>query len=185
MGAVKAVIVYESMFGNTKKMANQVAGGLSDAGADVTVVEVAKDVPDDFMGCDLLVLAAPTHAMSLSRPQTRADAVAKGADAAHAATGIREWLSTIHENFGSPAMRPKVAVFDSRVQKARHWPGSAAKRTEKILTKEGFPVVDRASFYVEDLVGPIIEGEQERARLWGSHLVDIMQVSGTVGHPGP
>lgn len=181
---MKAVIVYESMFGNTKKMASQVAGGLSDAGADVTVVEVARDVPDDFMGCDLLVLAAPTHAMSLSRPQTRADAVAKGADASHAAIGIREWLASIHETFGSASMLPKVAVFDSRVQKARHWPGSAAKRTEKILTKEGFSVVDRTSFYVEDMVGPVVAGEQERARLWGSHLAELMHVSGAVGNPG-
>lgn len=184
VGTVKVVIVFESMFGNTERMASWVSDGLSDAGAHVTLVEVGNDVPDDFLGCDLLILAAPTHAMSLSRPQTRADAVAKGADAVHAAIGIREWLSTIHENIGPTSTRPQVAVFDSRVKKARHFPGSAARRTEKILTHEGFSVVDRTSFYVEDLVGPIVEGEQERARLWGRHLADIMQVSGTVGHAG-
>lgn len=182
---MKVAIVFESMFGNTEKVATAVAEGLVAAGAHVALVEVGHDVPEDLAGCDLLVLAAPTHALSLSRPRTRAEAVAKGADEAQAATGIREWLSGLPKNLWSVSTRPQVAVFDSRVEKARHWPGSAARTIARIMTNEGFSVVDRTSFYVEDMTGPVVAGDQERARLWGHHLAEIMQVSGAVGHAGP
>ena len=126
--------------------------------------------------CDLLVLAAPTHALSLSRPQTREDAVSKGADPAHAATGLREWLPTLQESLPAGSTRPAVAVFDTRVVKARHWPGSAAKSLARRLTKSGFPVVDRASFYVDDTAGPVTDGEHARARAWGAHLAGLLEV---------
>ena len=172
---MKVGIVFESMFGNTEKMAGEVAEGLSDAGADVTLMEVIHAVAGDARGCDLLVVAAPTHALSLSRPQTRADAVARGASPAEATTGVREWLGSIDDLDWTESTRPRVAVFDTKVEKARHWPGSAARRIARTMTKAGFAVVARTSFYVEDVKGPIVAGEPERARLWGRHLAEILQ----------
>ena len=83
------------MFGNTEQVGRAVAGGLADGGVDAVVVDVAAAPVDLPAGLDLVVLGAPTHAFSLSRPSTRADAVRQGASPERAASGLREWLSAV------------------------------------------------------------------------------------------
>jgi hypothetical protein len=168
---MRAVVVYESMFGNTEELARDIANGLSRIGADVTVVEVGAVRPDDLSGCDLLVVGAPTHALSLSRPSTREDAVRQGASASRAGLGVREWLATLDAAYPSESARPPVAVFDTRADKARHLPGSAAKRAARILRAQGFRVVDRSSFYVAGTAGPPVDGERARAGEWAAGLL--------------
>lgn len=170
---MKVTIVCESMFGNTEALAEQVRAGLAESGARVTLVEVVDAVAADFVDLDLLVVAAPTHALTLSRPESRAEAVARGADPGRAVLGVREWLDDVARYLPPTGKRPVVAVFDTRVVKARHWPGSAARRAARGLRRAGFRVVDRASFYVEGLTGPLAAGENERARHWGSRLVGV------------
>lgn len=171
---MKSVIVYESMFGNTEHIARKVADGLAHAGSHTVLVHVCEVEPDDLAGCDLVVVGAPTHAFSLSRPSTRADAVRQGADAAHAAIGVREWLDTLDAALPVAAERPQVAVFDTRVERVRGLPGSAAKRAAKILRARGFDVLDRpTSFYVADVQGPTTFGEFYRAHDWGARLFEL------------
>ena len=172
---MKVLIVFESMFGNTESLARDVMAGLADGGADVVLADVASAPGPELLGCDLLVLAAPTHALTMSRPESRAEAVSKGADPAHAATGLREWLAALDTAPPPTAPRPAVAVFDTRVIKARHWPGSAARSVARNLKKSGFAVMDRTSFYVEDIAGPVSAGEPERAREWGRGLAALVQ----------
>jgi len=179
---MKALIVFESMFGNTEELAKSVAEGLLAAGAEVAVVEVRRVERQDLAACELLVVAAPTHAFSLSRPQTRADAVTRGADPINAETGVREWLSTLDGMFDATVLPPEVAVFDTRVEKVRHLPGSAARRAARILTRQGFVLVGPpVSFYVEDVVGPISTGESQRARAWGQDLASAIAEARTAG----
>src|SRR5262245_29362950 len=100
---MRALLVYESMFGCTREVAGAVAQGLADAGFDVDLREVGE-APTDVVGeVDLLVVGAPTHAFSLSRPSTRRDAVRQGAPAAAAETGLREWLGALTTD---PGHRP-------------------------------------------------------------------------------
>ena len=171
---MKTAIVYESMFGNTAHIARKVADGLAQAGSRTMLADVLEIGPDDLVGSDLVVVGAPTHAFSLSRPSTREDAVRQGADPGHAAIGVREWLDTLAEAFPDAADRPQVAVFDTRVEKVRLLPGSAAKRAAKVLRAHGFEVLDRpTSFYVADVHGPATFGEFDRAREWGSCLYEL------------
>ncbi|WP_086664228.1 flavodoxin family protein [Lentzea kentuckyensis] len=159
-----ALVVYESMFGNTKEIAEAVAEGLR-AAMTVEVVEVgsAPVVLSDEVG--LLVVGGPTHAFSMSRPSTRADAATKGADKnAAAAGGLREWV----EQVGKGAARPSVAAFDTKVKRPM-LPGSAARAAIKLLRRAQFPVLTEAeNFYVDGTAGPLIEGEPDRARNWGA-----------------
>ena len=173
---MKTVIVYESMFGNTEHIAHKVADGLHRAGGQ-TVLSDVRDVPrEDLTGCDLLVVGAPTHAFSLSRQSTRDDAVRQGADPARAALGVREWLSTLETVFPAGVTRPRVAVFDTRVEKVRRLPGSAAKRAGRVVRTQGFELLDRpTSFYVADLKGPATLGEFDRAVDWGTRLFQLVQ----------
>jgi hypothetical protein len=71
---MRAVVVFESMFGNTKAIAEAVADALSTV-LPVELVEVgtaSEVVPRDVA---LLVVGGPTHAFGMSRPDTRRTAV--------------------------------------------------------------------------------------------------------------
>lgn len=183
---MKVVLICESMFGNTEVVAAAVSAGLSTAGAEATFLEVGDAYVRHprLSDCDLLVIAAPTHALTLSRPESRADAVERGADPRREQIGVREWLATLEEVLPADEPRPVVAVFDTRVLKAKHWPGSAASKTARTFRKAGFIVVDRASFFVEGISGPLVPGEVERARRWGTALVaSVTRVRASDGHP--
>lgn len=163
---MKARVVFESMWGNTEEVAWAVARGLGE-GLDVEVLDVSGEMPSDLADIDLLVVGGPTHAFSMSRASTREDAVHKGAPAGHEQRGIREWLETLPES-GHIA----VATFDTKVEKVRRLPGSAAKRAAKEVRRHHLGrVVDEESFYVEDMDGPLVEGELARAQAWGAGLL--------------
>jgi hypothetical protein len=172
---MKLLIVFESMFGNTERLAREIADGLAQDGNQPVLLDVRDVRPDDLVGSDLLVVGAPTHAFSLSRPSTREDAVRQGADPSRATLGVREWLESL-DAARLPAGRPRVAVFDSRVDKVRRLPGSAAKRAAKTLRTRGFDLLDRpVSFYVADVQGPPSPGELDRAHEWGTHLFGLVR----------
>lgn len=172
---MKVVIVFESMFGNTAALAGEVMAGLVDADADVALAGVESAAEQVLQGCDLLVLAAPTHALTLSRPESRAEAVRKGGDLAHSAVGLREWLITLVAALPPTAPPPSIALFDTRVMKARILPGSAARSAARILWRSGYAVVDRETFYVEGIAGPVCAGEHDRARSWGRGLASSVR----------
>src|SRR5688500_3044702 len=107
---MKALIVYESMFGNTKEVARAIADGLDDA-FEVRLAEVSGMPPADDV--DLLIVGAPTHAFGLSRPETRQDAGRQAAVSADAlVVGLREYLEC------SPTLAGiRAAAFDTKINK--------------------------------------------------------------------
>jgi len=128
---------------------------------------VGSHAPEAVTGLvDLIVLGGPTHAFSLSRPSTRADAVRQGAPAGREEVGLREWLHGLRRGPHSEL----VATFDTRVERVRHLPGSAAKKAAKLAHSLGYTPVAHESFYVADVAGPLLPGELERAREWGQSL---------------
>ncbi|MET8148590.1 flavodoxin family protein [Actinoplanes sp. NPDC049668] len=164
---MKALIVYESMFGNTEKIARAVAEGLGDA-FDVVVADVSgRPAPVDV---DLLVAGAPTHAFGMSRPGTRADAarqdgVRPGADA----VGLREYLD-------QAPMLPGIAAaaFDTKIDKP-FLPGSAAHRAHRRMRRLGCRMMlAPESFRVSGTAGPLAAGELERARRWAGALASTV-----------
>ena len=92
---MRAMVVFESMFGDTKAVADAVACGLA-AEMRVRILEVGEAplVVDDAV--DVLVVGGPTHAFGLSRPGTR-DGAAKqvGGAVISDRLGLREWLGAI------------------------------------------------------------------------------------------
>jgi hypothetical protein len=164
---MRSVVVYESMFGNTREIAEAAGAGLADRGS-VTVVEVGslEGVPAD---ADLLVIGGPTHAFSMSRASTRADAHAKNPDAEIVSVGhgLREWIDSLPADRRG---RMPVAVFDTKVRHPR-LPGSAAKAAAKALQAHGFRLVAKPeTFDVDGMTGPLLPGETERARAWAASL---------------
>jgi len=64
----KALVVYDSVYGNTEKAARALAKGLEDGGVDVDCVRVDAVKFDELSGYDLLVVGSPVHAWSASKP---------------------------------------------------------------------------------------------------------------------
>lgn len=167
---MRALVVYESLFGNTRAVAEAVAEGLR-TGMDVDLVDVRKAPEVLGSDVDLVVVGGPTHAFSMSRASTRADAARQGADSdAAAGIGLRDWVDRI----ASGTERAPVAAFDTKVRHPR-LPGSAARAAQQRLRRAGFPVPARAeNFYVTGTAGPLLDGEPARARAWGARLASVV-----------
>lgn len=162
----KALVVYESMWGNTEEVARAIAGGLQES-YDVVLTDVAAAPREPGPDVDLIVAGGPTHAFSMSRESTRADALHRGADHGQRGRGLRDWLDALPTGYH----HQQVATFDTRVEKMRHLPGSAAKSAAKAAHRHGFPRAARVeSFYVIDMAGPLVGGEVERAAAWGREI---------------
>ena len=161
----RALIIVESMFGNTRQVAEAVAEGMRPL-CDVEVVDVASAPAAPTP--DVLVLGGPTHAFSMSRPATRADAVKRGATVSERSRtiGMREYLKSLrHTSY--PMV---VATFDTRIHK-RGVPGSAAEAARRRLIRSGTrATLPPESFFVADVAGPLIPGQLDRARAWGARL---------------
>lgn len=177
-----ALVVYESMFDNTAHVAEAIAQGLELGGMTVSVVGVAAAPAIDSVDVDLLVVGAPTHAFSLSRQRTREDAVRQGAEGDRAQAGVREWLAAGRPTSGSA--RRLAAVFDTRVRKVRHLK-AAASRARGLLGHLGFTLVERPKgFLVEDVRGPLVGGETDRAVSWGLELARACRMQAAGLTPG-
>lgn len=70
---MKALVVYESIFGNTRHIAEAVADGLRQS-IDTELIRAHDAGEIDFDDVRLMVVGAPTHAWSLSREHTRESA---------------------------------------------------------------------------------------------------------------
>lgn len=160
---MNTLIVYESMWGNSHTVAQAVARGLGDGVTLLDVSEAPAALPSDI---DLLLVGGPTHAFSMTRASTRRDAIAKGAPDRPVEKGVREWLDHL-----DACDHLDVATFDTRVGSVRHLPGSAAKAAGKEVRRHRIGrLVATMSFYVDDMEGPLADGELERAEAWGRSL---------------
>lgn len=161
---MRAIVVFESLWGNTEKVARAIARGL-ESGMPVEVVD-AESAPSNVADYDLVVVGGPTHAFSMTRRTTRAAAVQGNGAPRAPERGIREWLDEL-----TPVSPPKrAAAFDTRVAEPRI-PGSAAKAARHELRSLGFDVTAKAeTFRVHGYEGPLVDGELDRAESWGRAL---------------
>ncbi len=169
-----ALVIYESMFGNTHAVADAIAIGLSRT--LTTQVRQAADIDLGRLDADLVVIGAPTHAWSMPRASTRDGA--KQDTVKHPEhhlepiamnTGVRELLARLPnqgDRFG--------AAFDTRFDKPKAVTGSAARAIARKMRASQFVLLDRPnSFVVEGMDGPLSEGELVRARAWGETLASM------------
>lgn len=169
---MRAIVVYESIFGNTRLVAEAIGEGLRRAGVDAAVAEVNHAPAPD--GADLVVVGGPIHAWGMTRPGTRRGAVDE-ARRAHVAPvsdgiGVREWLARLPT---TPAPRA-AAAFDTAVDTRWFPTGSAAKGEARELRRAGYRLVAAPEhFLVEDTQGPLVAGEVERAAAWGARLAEL------------
>jgi hypothetical protein len=163
--AMRTLVIYESMFGNTEHVARAIAEGVGNA--EVVEVGLAPTrLPPDV---GLVIIGGPTHVHGMSRGRTRSDAghpvdrpiISPG-------IGIREWIDRVE-----PADVP-IAAFDTRVGGPQLLTGSAAKSATHRLERRGFAVLAPESFVLErapnDPFDQVPASELERARAWGQAI---------------
>ncbi|GAB3275699.1 flavodoxin family protein [Kineosporia babensis] len=162
---MRALVVYESMFGNTEKLAEVIAQGIGTV-MPTEICEVGEAPQTLAADIDLLVVGAPTHAHGLSRPSTRGEAEMMAAAAeTHVRSegiGVREWLA------GLESGRTLSAAFDTHVSLSL--PGRAARSIERRFQRLGLRVLDSRSFPVKGKIGPITDAELVKARRWAESL---------------
>lgn len=168
---MRALIVYESMYGNTRLVAEAIGRGL--APAEVILVPTAQAAGVDLSQVDLLVVGGPTHVHGMSRPSTRQGAIGAAVtpqrtlhlEADAAGTGVREWLAAL----GGLACR--AAAFDTREQGLILLTGHAAKTIGKHLLDAGADLVADAMSFLVTKSTALVPGEVRRAEAWGAMLL--------------
>lgn len=160
---MNAIVVYESLWGNTAAIARAIAEGL---GAGAQALSTAQATPDLLAGADLVVAGSPLFAFRLPTDEIRETIRKKAAsfpqppDFSH--PSLRSWLAAL------PAGRGRGAAFETRM-----WfsPGGATGAILKALKRAGYaPLARGQRFGVAGMTGPLKRGELERARAWGARL---------------
>lgn len=120
------------MFGNTEEIARAIADGLGES-FDVQLAEVsdAPHGPDPEVA--LIVAGGPTHAFSMSRTNTRADAINRGATEGERDFGLREWMASLR----SGQHAAKIATFDTKIESMRLRPGQRQKAPRRLPAAMG------------------------------------------------
>jgi Flavodoxin domain len=165
--AMRSLVVYESWFGNTRRLAEEIAAELRREG-EVDIVSVDETLPL-LVDVDLLVVGAPTHVHGISSGRSRVAAVEQQGGEGEAGIGVRGWIDALPNGAGGP----RVAVFDTRANKPVLLVGSAARGIAKRLLRRGYTLAaEPESFFVHGTPGPLEEGELERASDWVRRLAN-------------
>lgn len=163
---MRAVVVHESLFGNTAAVAEAIASGLRGL-YEVTVLRARDASPEMLSAADLVVVGAPTHGHGLPTMSSRSNAAQRQQLAPEvAAPGVRELLEVLSVSGGHLA-----AAFDTRLGWPLFLSGAASKGIAKRLRTAGFTLVaPPESFIVAGAQGPMRDGELQRAAEWAATL---------------
>ncbi len=164
---MKAIVVYESLWGNTATIARAIAEGI---GPETRALSTAEASGAAIADADLIVAGAPVLAFSLPSDGMRENLRANPGkaptppDVSH--PSMRSWLDALPEGHG------RSAAFETRIW----WsPGGATGAIGRGLERKGYrPVAKAHRFLVTGAYGPLRDGELERARLWGAELAKAM-----------
>jgi len=147
---MKFLVIYFSNFGNTRKIAEAVAGILKSE-ADTRVISFDRLTFSDFNGSDIVVMGVPTHQMNLP-----------------------EAVKTKIGSFPRRVMHHiPFAAFDTSY-KMSHWLAhftAGRKLAHRLRRLGGRQLLPAESFYVKEKEGPLYEGEIERARIWTKDIL--------------
>jgi len=170
---MRAVVVYESMFGNTHEVAEHIAEGLR-CSFEVDMLSVGDAIGTILHDVELLVVGGPTHAHGMSRPTSRHSAgqQAAGDDELELepdaeGPGLREWFD------GLPRSTGRAAAFDTRVDAAAVLTGRASKGIAKRLSRHGYALASGPESFLVDKNNHLCDGEADRATEWGRRLAAL------------
>ncbi|MFD6859738.1 flavodoxin family protein [Rhodococcus sp. NPDC060090] len=169
---MQVLVVYESMYGNTRHVAEAIARGMEER-ASVTLVTATDAREQDVSAYDLVVVGGPTHVHGMSRPSTRHSAVEAATQPGSdlelepdaESDGVREFLAHLRPTTGV------AAAFDTRLDASPVLTGRASKTIGKKLRKLGLTLIAEPESFLVDKQTVLEPREAERASQWGRALV--------------
>jgi hypothetical protein len=175
---MRAVVVYESMFGSTHRVARAIGDGIAEV-MEVTVASVSDTTATLVEGVDLIVAGGPTHVHGMSLPRTRDQAEKMAADSGGelhldddaSGIGVREWLQSL------PPTEALAAAFDTRTNIPRVLSGAASGRIDHAFRRRGLRLVTAPMSFLVNTSHHLEAPELARARAWG---IDIARESMTI-----
>jgi flavodoxin len=147
---MKALVVYDSVYGNTEKIARAIGEAIAPSG-EVKVLRAGEANPSELTSVNLLIVGSPTHG---GRPTP----------------AIQDLLNKVAQ----PSLKGiNVAAFDTRLSKKIVGVfGYAAGRIAGHLTKKGGVAIGSPEgFFVAGGKGPLKDGELERAAAWAKVIL--------------
>ncbi|MGE5139812.1 MAG: flavodoxin family protein [Rudaea sp.] len=159
---MRALVVYDSYFGNTAEIARAIGRGLGLNSAEV--IQVREVSSDRLTNLDLLIVGSPTRGW---RPTE----------------GTAEWLKNLPEN---SLQHVKIAAFDTRLSLqdtksaftrfiVRTGGYAAPSISQSLKQKGGAEAAPAEGFLVIGEQGPLKQGELERAAEWGRSFIRVQQ----------
>jgi flavorubredoxin len=148
----RAIVIYDTQFGNTEKVAKALASGIKEGGVQVDCVKVNEVDVNKLVEYDLLAIGGPTIAFSASKP-------------------VKDLLRLLE---GVELRGKKGFAFETKVRFI--FTGSAAKVIEGKLKGLGVSVVrPYSSAVVKGREGPLEEGEEETFKRIGAEISRSVQ----------
>jgi flavodoxin len=147
MHAMKTLIIYDSQYGNTEKIAR----AIGDAIPEARVIHASESDPSELETVDLILVGSPPHG---GRPMGEVQ------------TFLKKAPTTAIEGIN-------VAAFDTRFSSglAKIFGYAAVRIANTLKRKGGNLLVEPEGFIVEGTKGPLKEGELERAASWAREIL--------------
>jgi flavodoxin len=145
---MKTLIVCDSNFGNTKRIALEIAKTI---GYNAKVISTKDFNESDLNGVDLLIFGSPINGW---RP-------------------TEATISVLESLKGKIKNELKFSTFDTRVKLFIH--GDAKEKMAEMLHSAGGKrVFESQAFYVKGKDGPLLSGELEKAANWAKLIKSKM-----------
>ncbi len=155
---MKVLIVYDSFFGNTEKIAEYIKEILEDK-HEVVIKKAKKFEETDFTNVEAVIIGSPTRAFRPTKD-----------------------INGILSKYAIQIKELKAAAFDTRIDYDTVKPktlsmmmkrsGYAAEKINKKLEKIGAEIIEKPTgFYVKDSEGPLLKGEKDKAQRWLKKLL--------------
>ncbi len=155
---MKILVVYDSVFGNTEKIAQTIGSAVGSRG-EVRILRVGEVTSEELSAVGALFVGSPTRGF---RPTPAVTNLLKGISAV-ALKGVRVAAFDTRISMSdtkSPILRFLVGLF-----------GYAAKPiADRLQRKGGQLALSPEGFIVKGTEGPLAEGELERAAAWAKGL---------------
>jgi hypothetical protein len=175
---MRALVVYESMYGNTHAVAIDIAAGLR-ATHEVTLVPVNRATRVLVASSGLIVAGGPTHLHGMSTVASRRMAAESARQPGSGLTidpdadgpGLRAWLEEL-DGTGVAA-----AAFDTRMGGMPALTGRASRRIARLLARGGCRLVVPPESFLVNGQNVLLDGETTRACAWGALIGETARPS--------
>jgi len=147
----KAIVIYDTKFFNTEKIAKALAEGMKEQGIKVDCSKVDEVDVNKLSEYDLLAIGGPTHAFGISKP-------------------VKAFLGKLRT---VDIKDKKAFAFDTKFK--AWWAGSAGKGIEKRLKRIGMNIVKpHYSAIVKGNKGPLQDDMEEMAKQNGAEIARLI-----------